>query len=132
MSWGATNTKSDIKLTAQVARGNAGPTLPAFPRQRDSRAIAQARLRDLIRRGELGGLSETERDLLRPAAYDLAHHIVYDVVTRRVARNRGHHACARGLRHMEESCLDGFHADLDAVVDHLLRLTRPIADPEVW
>jgi hypothetical protein len=33
---------------------------------------------------------------------------------------------------MEESCLDGFHDDLAAVVDHLLSATQPIADLEGW
>jgi len=111
---------------------NAGPPLRKIPIQRDRARIGLARLRDLAGRGELGGLPATERELLRPAAYEVAYPIVYEVVTRRIARNRGHGACGRGLQHMEESCLDGFHADLEAVVDHLLAATQPIADLEGW
>ncbi|MBL7261130.1 hypothetical protein [Paractinoplanes lichenicola] len=90
------------------------------------------RLRELARAGDLGRLSEAERDVLRPAAYDLACSIVFDVVYRRVARNRGHHACARGFRHLGECCLDGFHDDLEAVVERLLTTTEQINDLEAW
>ncbi|MBB4692270.1 hypothetical protein [Paractinoplanes abujensis] len=92
----------------------------------------EVRLRELARAGELGRLSEGERDLLRPAAYDLAHPVVFDAVYRRVAHHRGHHACARGFRHLGECCLDGFHDDLEAVVGSLLTTAEPIKDVEAW
>jgi hypothetical protein len=92
----------------------------------------QDRLRDHARRGELGKISEAERAALRPAAFELAHRIVYDVVTRRVARGRGHGSCALDLRHVGECCLDGFHNDLEAVVELLLTSTQRITDLERW
>jgi hypothetical protein len=110
---------------------NAGPVAQRIPRRRGGVAD-QARLRSLAGRGELGGLTEAERAALRPAAFEVAHAIVYDVVTRRVARGRGHGACGLGLRHLGECCLDGFHRDLEAVVELLLASTQPIADLEGW
>ncbi|MDY7085317.1 MAG: hypothetical protein SYR96_09450 [Actinomycetota bacterium] len=91
-----------------------------------------ARLRDLAARGELGRLPAAERNLLRPAAYKLAHPIVFDVAYRPVARKRGHHGCARGFRHLGECCLDGFHDDLEAVVERMLSLTDVVGDLEDW
>ncbi|MBU2670314.1 hypothetical protein KOI35_43110 [Actinoplanes bogorensis] len=91
-----------------------------------------ARLRELAGRGHLGRLNEAERERLRPAAYELAYRIVYDVVIRRVARGRGHHACAAGLHRMRECCLDGYYDDLEATVDRLLTSTERIGDLEAW
>ena len=116
----------------RVGTGNAGPVLRKIPRQRDGAATAQARLRELARRGVLGTLPAAARRELRPAAYAMVHPIVFGVVTKRIARNRGHHACGQGLRQLEENCLDGFHDDLEAVVEHLLSSTQPIADLEGW
>lgn len=111
---------------------NAGPSSRPIPRQRDGQATDQERLRRHAGRGELGRLPEAERAALRPAAFALAHHIVYDVVTRRVARSRGHGCCALDLRHLGECCLDGFHNDLEAVVEVLLSSTQRITDLERW
>lgn len=111
---------------------NAGPGRTRIPRQRRSTAADRARLRRLAEAGLLGALSQEERRRLLPAAYELAYPIVYDVITRRIARNRGHNACSHGLRHMEDSCLDGFHDDLEAVAEHLLAVTQPITDLEGW
>ncbi len=105
---------------------------PRIPRQRDGAVADRSRLRHLAARGLLGALSAEERRGLLPAAFEVAYPIVYDVITRRVARNRGHNACGHGLHSMEDTCLDGFQDDLEAVIDHLMAATTPISDLEGW
>ncbi|BCJ41042.1 hypothetical protein GCM10010168_46590 [Actinoplanes ianthinogenes] len=91
-----------------------------------------ASLRELAARGELGTTSGAARRALYRAAWSVAHPIVFDAVTRRLEQRRGHARCARGLRLLDGPCLDGFHDDVEAVVDHLFATSRPIHDLEAW
>lgn len=125
----------------------AGPRRPAptvalppaarIPRQRraDQPAIVD-RLAELARAGAIGSAmasaDDAERRRLYTAAYALCHPIVFEVVTRRVERRRGHLRCRRGLRYLTGPCLDGFHDDVEALVDHLLAATTPIDDLRPW
>jgi hypothetical protein len=76
--------------------------------------------------------SEAERRRLYAGAYAVAYPVVFQVVTRKVERRRGHRHCARGLRHLEGTCLDGFHDDVEALIAHLFAATTPIDDLEAW
>ncbi len=118
-------------------RGAAGLDGSRIPGQRRKKARRPnsatddvARLRELARRGELRTAGDRKR--LYRAAYSMAHQIVFDVVTRRVELNRGHVRCARGVLRLEGACLDGFHDDVESVVEHLLAATKPIDDLEGW
>ncbi|GAA1635845.1 hypothetical protein [Actinoplanes couchii] len=134
MNWGDGVTDSDDQTSSLTrARTNSGPaSRPRIPRQRDGAAEERARLRHLATQGLLGTLGAEERRRLLPAAFEVAYPIVYDVITRRVARNRGHNQCGHGLHQMEDTCLDGFQDDLEAVIDHLMSATAPISDLEGW
>ncbi|SDT81153.1 hypothetical protein [Actinoplanes derwentensis] len=134
MIWGDGITDSADKTSSlSRARSNTGPALrPRVPRRRDGAVEDRARLRHLAAEGLLGALSTQERRRLLPAAFEVAYPIVYDVITRRVARNRGHNACGHGPHQMEDTCLDGFQDDLETVIDHLMSATAPISDLEGW
>jgi hypothetical protein len=75
---------------------------------------------------------EDTRRRLRAAVYAIAHPIVFTVVTRKVEIRRSHRACLRGFRHLTAACLDAFQDDVEALIDHLLATTTPIADLDAW
>jgi hypothetical protein len=100
-------------------RRTAGPTLAGLARL--------ASLRDVLTRAD-----ESERRRLYEAGFACAYPVVFQVVTRKVERARGHHACARGIRHLAGECLDGFHDDVEALVEHLFASTAPIDDLGAW
>ncbi|MBB4745069.1 hypothetical protein BJY16_008528 [Actinoplanes octamycinicus] len=107
-------------------------TLVDEPAARARAAGDQDGLRELAARGALGTIPAGERRALYQQAWTIAHPIVFEVVTRRLELRRGHPHCARDLRRLDGPCLDGFHDDVEAVVDHLFTVTRPIRDLEAW
>jgi hypothetical protein len=77
--------------------------------------------------------SADERALLWRGAYEIVWPIVFDGLTRRIERQRGHRRCALGIEYLEPECLDRFQDDVEAVVDDLLRYgTVPIRNLEGW
>ena len=95
------------------------------------------RLRELARQGRLAavaaGAMGEERLALTGAAYDVAWPIVYSRLTRKFEQRRGHLACAAGVDHLADECLDRFHDDVEAVVDDLLAHARqPVQQLEGW
>ncbi len=104
-------------------RGNS--PVPAGP------AIASL-ARSMSLRDVLGRADDAERRRLYAAGFAWAYPVVFQVVTRKVERARGHHGCARGIRHLAGDCLDGFHDDVEALVDHLFASTTPIDDLGAW
>jgi hypothetical protein len=94
-------------------------------------------VRALARMGVLAEVfrnaSPDRRRELRAGAGQLAVPLLFQRVTRLVERRFGHHRCASGLRQMAPDCLDRFHDDLDAVLDHVFaNANRPIENFEGW
>ncbi len=94
-------------------------------------------LRELARRGLLAAYiltaSEPERRRLRVEAYHLLMVLVFGQLTRQLELRRGHRACARGVRHLADECLDRFHDDMNAVLDDLFANARiPVRNLEGW
>jgi len=91
-------------------------------------------LRDVAGRGELGpAIAAGHGPRLSRAAFAVSYPIVFDVVTRRLElTTRGHSRCAQGIRFMDGACLDGYHDDVESLVDHLLVSRKPIGDLEGW
>src|SRR5688500_7357345 len=87
--------------------------------------VAAACVRSNARRAPLArrakGASAGERALLRRGAYEVVWSIVFDGLTRRIERQRGHRRCSLGIQYLEPDCLDRFQDDVEAVVDDLLR-----------
>jgi hypothetical protein len=96
-----------------------------------------AGVRRLAREGRLAGSAATAPpgDLarLRGAVYTVAWPLVFARITKPLERQRRHPDCARGLGSLRPDCLDRFHDDVEAVVDHALRrATGPIGNFEGW
>jgi hypothetical protein len=90
------------------------------------------RLRMLAGRGRLGDLTAAERRSLYGAAFETVYPIVFRVVTQRLEYGRGHRRCAQSVRHLGDTCLDGFYDDVDSMVERLLTATASINDLEAW
>jgi hypothetical protein len=95
------------------------------------------RLRDLALQGRLAEAAANahgaERQELTSAAYDVVWPIVFNRLTRRFERLRGHPACAAGVDRLADECLDRFHDDVEAVVEDLLaHARRPVRHLEAW
>jgi hypothetical protein len=116
-----------------VSRSTAGPA--AAPVNRGATGGSRVdRLRELAREGRLAaGTAGEERLALTAAAYDLAWPIVYARLTRRFEQRRGHLACAAGVDHLADDCLNRFRDDVEAVVDDLFAHARqPVLELEAW
>ena len=94
---------------------------------------AATSLRGLAAEGQLGSVDLDAQGELRGAAYAIVWPLVWQRHTRRIEIGKGHHACASSLHGMAGPCLDGFHDDVEAVVDYLfVNGTRPIHNLEGW
>jgi hypothetical protein len=96
-----------------------------------------AGVRELARAGRLAGSASAApaRDLarLRGAVYSVTWPLVFARLTKPLELQRRHPDCLRGLEWMRPDCLDGFHDDVEAVVEHALRrATDPIENLEGW
>ena len=96
-----------------------------------------AGVRRLARDGLLAGSASAAppRELarLRGAVYAVAWPLVFARITRPLERRRRHPDCVRGLESLRPDCLDGFHDDVEAVVEHALRrATDRIENFEGW
>lgn len=94
-----------------------------------------AALRELAGRGRLAGSGSDPavRAVLRGAAYDLVWPLVWARHTRWIETTKGHQRCASGFLRLDGACLDGFHDDVEAVVDYLFRHAKePIGNLEGW
>lgn len=70
---------------------------------------------------------------LRGAVYTVAWPLVFARITKPLERQRQHPDCVRGLEWLRPDCLDGFHDDVEAVVEHALyRATGPIENFDGW
>ena len=112
----------------------ASRTAPAARPAPDARV---ARLRELAREGRLAATAAAaegaDRVELSGAAYDVAWPIVFSRLTRRFEQQRGHTACAAGVDHLADECLDRFHDDVEAVVQDVLAHARhPVHHLEGW
>jgi hypothetical protein len=95
------------------------------------------RLRELARTGRLAdtvaSAEGAELRMLRSAAYDVVWPIVFSRLTYRVEQRRGHLRCMGGVDQLADECLDGFHDDVEAVVEDLLSHARqPVHHLEAW
>ena len=120
---------------ARIANQRRFPHRPrATPPPRPEAEVAA--LRELARTAGLGAAlaaaDREERRRLHAGAYAVVHPIVFQVVTRKVERQRGHGGCARGLRHLSGACLDSFHDDVESVIEHLFTSRTAIDDLEAW
>lgn len=107
-----------------------GTTLPIRPAD-------VAGVRELARAGRLAGsaAAAAPRDLarLRGAVYTVTWPLVFARITKPLELRRRHPDCLRGLEWMRPDCLDGFHDDVEAVVEHALRrASDPIQNLEGW
>ncbi|UOZ06320.1 hypothetical protein [Amycolatopsis sp. WQ 127309] len=96
-----------------------------------------AGVRELARAGRLARSASAAppRDLarLRGAVYTVTWPLVFARITKPLELQRRHPDCLRGLEWMRRDCLDGFHDDVEAVVEHALRrATDPIQNLEGW
>ncbi|MGW4062758.1 hypothetical protein ACWEGE_31060 [Amycolatopsis sp. NPDC004747] len=96
-----------------------------------------AGVRRLARDGLLAGSAAAARPRalarLRGGVYTVAWPLVFTRITRPLEHRRRHADCARGLEWLRPDCLDRFHDDVEAVVDHALRrATGPIENLEGW
>ncbi|HET6707201.1 hypothetical protein [Amycolatopsis sp.] len=96
-----------------------------------------AGVRRLARDGLLAGSAAAARppDLarLRGGVYSVAWPLVFTRITKPLEHRRRHADCARGLEWLRPDCLDRFHDDVEAVVEHTLRrATGPIENLEGW
>ncbi|MFJ7215405.1 hypothetical protein [Amycolatopsis sp. NPDC098790] len=94
-------------------------------------------VRRLARDGRLAGSASAAPpgDLarLRGAVYTVAWPLVFARITKPLERQRRHPDCARGLEWLRPDCLDRFHDDVEAVVEHALRrATDPIENFDGW
>lgn len=94
-------------------------------------------VRDLARLGRLAQMYDTaELPLqlsLRRGLHEIACQVVFERVTTRLERARGHYDCSSGMKYMRSECLDRFHDDVEAVVnDALRRATTPIDRLDAW
>ena len=94
-------------------------------------------LRELAGGGHLAAYALTaaagQRAALRAAAYEIAWPLVYQRVTRPLERRRGHRGCSSAVTGLAETCVDGFHDDVEAVVHDLLANARTeIVNLEGW
>jgi hypothetical protein len=125
---------------------------PAPPRRRNPqksesaapslrRAAAESGdVSELRRLAEAGTLSTAfekagagRRRQLQSGAYAIVYRLVYDKLTRRLERDRGHHHCAERIDRLEPACLDRFYDDVEAVVERLLtQQSGPIQNLEAW
>ena len=94
-------------------------------------------LRELARGGRLGAQlsspANAKQAKLDGALYSLVWPIVFNRLTRPLELRRGHRACAVRVTLLSSECVDGFHDDVEAVVDGVRRrATVPIDDLEAW
>ena len=110
----------------------------AFARGREPRPPAELyTLRELAHAGRLAEVvaeaTPAQRRALTAAAYDVVWPIVFTNLTRRLEQRRGHLSCAAGVDRLADECLDGFHDDVEAVVEDLLTHARqPVQHLEAW
>lgn len=80
-------------------------------------------VRWLARQGKLKeyvqSATREERRRLRAGAGEIVWPLVFTKVTRRLEHSRGHFSCATGVQYLRPNCLDRFHDDVEAVIDHL-------------
>lgn len=94
-------------------------------------------VRSLARAGRLAAAAAAappgELTRLRGAVYTVAWPLVFARITKPLERQRRHPDCARGLEWLRPDCLDRFHDDVEAVVEHALRrATEPIDNFDGW
>jgi hypothetical protein len=94
-------------------------------------------IRRLAREGRIvahfQGASPQERRRLRAEAAETAGPIVFRRITKPMERRRRHPMCASGVQRMAPECVDRYHDDLDAVLDHLFAHAGvPIGNLEGW
>ncbi|MEV4517391.1 hypothetical protein AB0K00_51610 [Dactylosporangium sp. NPDC049525] len=94
-------------------------------------------VRELARNGTLkyhmSTGSQARRRWLRAGACEIVWPLVYARVTKRFEHSRGHFLCATAFHRLEPECLDRFHDDVEAVLDHLFANAGiPIQNLEGW
>jgi hypothetical protein len=100
-------------------------------------SAAADEVRRLAREGllaeEFRNAAADRRRWLRAGGGEIAGPLLFLRLTRPIERKRGHHRCAAGLRRLAPDCLDRYHDDLDAVLDHLFtRADAPVENLEGW
>nr|WP_221381708.1 hypothetical protein [Actinoplanes polyasparticus] len=108
-----------------------------MPSSSTMHVFSAVQLRDLARTGWLAGIaaqaSKAERRVMTGAAYEIVYPIVFARLTRALELSRGHTVCAKGVDRLAEECVDGFHDDVEAVVeDFLTHCRNPVQNLEAW
>ena len=91
-------------------------------------------LRELAAAGRLSASRDDSTFMhLRAAAYEMVWPLVWLRHTKQVEVDKGHLRCASSFGRMENGCLDGFHDDVESVIDYLFNYAKqPIANLEGW
>ena len=130
--------KSQVRALSRRPNAAGGSVYVSRAAQaRPDARIGVERLRRLAGQGDLARVAGAARGYdeleLNTAAYDVVWPIVFGRLTRRLEQQRGHSACAAGVGHLTDECLDRFQDDVEAVVEDLLTHARqPIHHLEAW
>ncbi len=104
-----------------------GPTVTVAP---ESIKDEEEFIRETARIGRLGEYPQTR---FNGALYGIVSKLVYERLTRKVERARGHYSCAASIDQMHPECHDRHQDDVAAVREDLLRnASVPIANLEGW
>lgn len=106
-------------------------TLP--PNEQAEVAVLRRLARDGLLASSASSASPGRLARLRRAVYTVAWPLVFARITKPLEQQRHHPDCTRRLESMRPDCLDRFHDDVEAVVEHALRrATGPIENLEGW
>jgi hypothetical protein len=96
-------------------------------------AQVEPEIRTAAREGRLARYVAQHPDTANPALYRFVADIVFERLTRRLERGRGHHRCAASTDFLLPECHDRFQDDVEAVLNDLLKhADKQIANLGGW
>jgi hypothetical protein len=123
----------DIRGTAPKRELNVGNS----PADKATEGERVERIRSLAADGRLAqtieSASEPTRTELIGGVFALVWPVVYERLTRKLEKRRGHRACTVGVQLLADDCLDRFYDDVEAVIDDVsVNADQPIHNLEAW
>ncbi|MEY9861168.1 hypothetical protein ABH935_006808 [Catenulispora sp. GAS73] len=85
------------------------------------REKVEEEIKKAAREGQLSGYMAEHADAADPVLYRFVADVVFDRLTRRLERGRGHHRCAAGAAFLLPECHDRFQDDVEAALLDLLK-----------
>ncbi|MEZ0107687.1 hypothetical protein ABH920_001679 [Catenulispora sp. EB89] len=90
-------------------------------------------IKKAAREGRLGDYLAQNPDTAKPALYRFVMEVVFERLTRRLERGRGHHRCAASADFLLPECHDRFQDDVEAALNDLDKhSTKQIANLGGW